>query len=277
MGRRSRAMGQTKGFRLPRPFSVRLGLCILRATAVRAAQTNDWLLTRGVGVVRTLLQVGILFPALSTFCRVTSLGRESLQHLDGPAVFVANHVSELDAVVMARALPSSFRRRAVVVAARDSVFSPRIKAFAAQVAVCAVPISRKGGAHADVENLKRLLKRDWSVIMFPEGRVTVTGAIARFRKGAAMIAMDVGVPVVPVYVDGMYRVMRTYRRVPYPGLVTVMFGRPLWADGDEDYGRFTARIERTLRELAGPKGLVVDPPSEGARPVGLSYSSPALR
>ena len=86
-----------------------------------------------------------------------------------------------------------------------------------------------------------------------------------------MIAMDSRVPVVPAYVDGMYGVMRTFRHVPRPGRVTVTFGPQMLAGEGENYARFTARIERTVRELAGPKGLAVDPPTSGSRALDVSY------
>ena len=136
--------------------------------------------------------------------------------------------------------------------------------------VDAFPIPRGGGARAHLEYLKDLLRKNWSVIIFPEGRLTVTGAIGSFRKGGAILAMDAGVPMVPAFVDGMYEVMPRFRRVPRPGRVSVTFGAPLVAGPDEDYDAFTARVESAVRTLAGPKGVEVEP-SGGARSEGPNY------
>jgi len=216
------------------------------------------------------LQSTLLFPALSNFCHLAVRDREQLRSLNGPAVFVSNHVSALDAVVMAEALPSRYRHRSVVVAAADSIFKRKWEARLAQVTVDAFPIPRGGGARAHLDYLKELLKKNWSVIIFPEGRLTVTGAIGTFRKGAAILAMDVGVPIVPAYVDGMYEVMPRFRRVPRPGHVTVTFGAPVGAESDEDYDSFIARVESEVRRLAGPKGVEVEPPSS-SRSEGPTY------
>jgi len=221
--------------------------------------------------IRAALQSSLLFPALSSFCRLTVRDRELLRSLDGPAVFVANHVSALDAVVMAEALPPRYRHRSVVVAAADSIFKRKWEARLAQVTVDAFPIPRSGGARAHLEYLKDLLRKNWSVIIFPEGRLTATGAIGEFRKGAAILAMDAGVPIVPAYVDGMYEVMPRFRRVPKRGRVTITFGSPLAAAEDDDYESFIARAERAVRELAGPKGIAVDPPPGGSRSEGPNY------
>ena len=212
----------------------------------------------------------MLFPALSSFCRLTVLERERLGSLKGPAIFVANHVSALDAVVIAEALPSRYRSRSVVVAAADSIFKRKWEARLAQVTVDAFPIPRGGGARAHLDYLKELLRTNWSVIIFPEGRLTATGAIGPFRKGAAILAVDAGVPVVPAFMDGMYQVMPRFRRIPRPGPVTVTFGAPVVAQPDEDYDTFIARIEGNVRTLAGPKGIAVDPVS-GPRSEGPNY------
>jgi 1-acyl-sn-glycerol-3-phosphate acyltransferase len=158
----------------------------------------------------------------------------------------------------------------VVVAAADSIFKRKWEARLAQVTVDAFPIPRGGGARAHLDYLKQLLRTNWSVIIFPEGRLTATGAIGPFRKGAAILAVDTGVPIVPAYVDGMYEVMPRFRRVPRPGHVTVTFGAPIAAETGEDYAGFIARVEGTVRALAGPKGVAVDPPSS-SRSEGPTY------
>jgi len=220
--------------------------------------------------VRAALQSSLMFPALSSFCRLTVNDGHHLGALDGPAVFVANHVSALDAVVLAEALPPRYRNRSVVVAAADSIFKRKWEARLAQVTVDAFPIPRGGGARPHLEYLKDLLRRKWSVIIFPEGRLTVTGAIGAFRKGAAILAMDAGVPIVPAYVDGMYEVLPRFRRVPRPGHVSVTFAPATHAEPHDDYDTFISRVESIVRRLAGPKGVAVEPPS-AARSEGPTY------
>jgi 1-acyl-sn-glycerol-3-phosphate acyltransferase len=220
--------------------------------------------------VRAALQSSMLFPALSSFCRLKVFERDQLRSLNGPAIFVSNHVSALDAVVMAEALPPRYRHRSVVVAAADSIFKRKWEARLAQVTVDAFPIPRGGGARPALDYLKQLLHTNWSVIIFPEGRLTATGAIGPFRKGAAILSVDAGVPIVPAYVDGMYQVMPRFRRIPRPGTVTVTFGAPLAPEPGEDYDSLITRVERCVRTLAGPKGVAVDEVS-GPRSEGANY------
>ena len=237
---------------------------------VQDVQGQEWARSRGMRRVRAALQSSMLFPALSSFCRLTVLERDLLRSLNGPAIFVSNHVSALDAVVMAGALPPRYRNRSVVVAAADSIFKRKWEARLAQVTVDAFPIPRGGGARAHLEYLKDLIRRNWSVIIFPEGRLTATGAIGSFRKGAAILAVDVGVPIVPAYVNGMYEVMPRFRRIPRRGRVTVTFGAPVVPESGEDYDGLISRVEAKVRALAGPKGLAVEPPS-GSKSEGPNY------
>src|SRR6266581_4880827 len=229
-----------------------------------------WARTRGMRRMRAALQSSLMFPALSSFARLTVHGRDNLHDLDGSAVFVANHVSALDAVVMAEALPPRYRHRSVVVAAADSIFKRKWEARLAQVTVDAFPIPRGGGARPHLEYLKQLLQDKWSVIIFPEGRLTATGSIGAFRKGAAILAMDTGTPIVPAYVDGMYEVLPRFRRIPRPGRVTVTFGRPVRPSPADDYDSFIAAVENVVRHLAGPKGVAIEPPG-ASRSEGPNY------
>lgn len=235
-----------------------------------ALDQAEWARSKGMRRTRAALQTSLLFPALSSFCRVTVRDRDLLRNLNGPAVFIANHVSALDAIVMAQALPPRYRHRSVVVAAADSIFKRKWEGTLAQVTVDAFPIPRGGGARQHLEYLKDLLRDRWSVIIFPEGRLTVTGNIGQFRKGAAILAIDTGSPIVPAFVDGMYEVMPRWRRVPKRGHVTVRFGAPLHPRPDDDYDSFIARAEMAVRHLAGPKGVEVEPPG-ASRSEGPNY------
>ena len=220
---------------------------------------KSWPRRRTVRRTRAALQTALLFPGLNTFCHLTVIDQERFGLLQGGAIFIANHTSALDGAVMVEALPPRYRNRSVVVAAADSIFKRKWEAALAEVAVNAFPIPRGGGARPYLDALKDLLRQRWSVVIFPEGRLSQTGAIGEFRKGASVLAIDAGAPIVPAYIDGMYEVLPRFRRRPRRGTVKVTFGDPLVPEPQEDYEALTARAEAALRELAGEKGLQRDP------------------
>ena len=222
---------------------------------------GTWAAARRARRTRALLQTAIIFPTLNAFCRLDVRGRERIRGFRGPAIFVSNHTSALDGVVMVEALPRKYRQRSVVVAAADSIFKRKWEARLAQVTVNAFPIPRGGGARPALERLKEMIADRWSVVIFPEGRLSVTGAIGTFKKGAAILAVDTNTPIVPAYTEGLYEVLPRFRRMPRPGSATVTFGDPLVPSLGEDYDSFIARVESAVRTLAGPKGEAHDLPA----------------
>jgi len=161
----------------------------------------------------------------------------------GGAVFVSNHSSALDAVVMLQALPNRFRFRAFVVAAADSIFKRKWEAVLTQLLINTFPIPRAGGARPALDRLKEHLAHRWSVIIFPEGTLSRTGNIGTFKKGAAILAIDAGVPIVPAYIDGLYEVFPRFRRIPRRHPASIKFGRSA-----------VSAAGRGLRQLHRPRG-----------------------
>ena len=108
-------------------------------------------------------------------------------------------------------------------------------------------------------------------MIFPEGTLSRTGNIGTFKKGAAILAIDATVPIVPAYVDGLYEVFPRFRRIPRRHSASITFGDPLSPQPGEDYDTFIARVEQAVRTLAGPKGLLRDsaPPAGSAE--GSNY------
>ena len=226
-------------------------------------QLPTWTQAGPVRGARALFQTFVIFPLMGVFSPLTVIDRYRVKDVKGGAVFVSNHSSALDAVVMLQALPSRFRYRAFVVAAADSIFKHKWEAILTEFLINTFPIPRAGGARPALDRLKDHLAHRWSVVIFPEGTLSRTGNIGTFKKGAAILAIDAGVPIVPAYVEGMYEVFPRFRRIPrrHPG--SIRFGDPLYPEPGEDYDHFIARAEQAVRTLAGPKGLLRDTPAPG--------------
>ena len=71
----------------------------------------------------------------------------------------------------------------------------------------------------------------WCLLIFPEGRMTRAGEIAPFQPGVGMIASKLGIPVVPIRIDGMDRVLHEGWKMARPGRVDITFGPALQSDG----------------------------------------------
>src|SRR5436190_12575874 len=186
----------------------------VETTSQPPVKLPSWPRARTVRGARAILQTFIIFPLMGAFSPLTVIDRYRVKTIKGGAIFVSNHSSALDAVVMLQALPSRFRFRAFVVAAADSIFKRKWEAMLTELLINTFPIPRAGGARPALDRLKEHLSHGWSVVIFPEGTLSRTGNIGTFKKGAAILAIDAGVPIVPAYVDGLYEVFPRFRRIP---------------------------------------------------------------
>jgi 1-acyl-sn-glycerol-3-phosphate acyltransferase len=141
----------------------------------------------------------LVVPFLRLGYRVSVDGRENLP--DGPAVIVPNHVSYLDPVLVSYAADRPMR----FLMSRPLYEAHGLGKVFGSMGV--IPISHKDPKPVIEESLnraRRALAAGESVVIFPEGRLSVDGSFSPFRGGFERIVRGLGVPVVPARVDGMW-------------------------------------------------------------------------
>jgi long-chain acyl-CoA synthetase len=204
-----------------------------------------------------------LLPLARVFAWIHVDGRERLRDLDGPVVFAANHQSHLDTPVILAALPPKFRYRVAPAMAKEffkAHFFPdqygraawitnSLNYYLAALFFNAFPLpQREAGARQTLRYIGEVLGDGFSVLIFPEGERSETGHIKRFRPGVGMIASRLEVPIVPVRIDGVDRVLHPDWRMARPGRVRVAFGAPLHLTG-EDYETLAQQVEDAVKRL----------------------------
>ncbi len=222
-----------------------------------------WNRGRLVRVFRTASLVAWVLPLARCFARIRAEGLEHLAAVDGPVVFASNHQSHMDTPVILAALPGRHRRHVAVAMAKeffDAHFHPaghsRRERFTAGTFYVlaalffnAFPLpQREAGARRTLRYIGDLVSAGWSVLIFPEGRRTEAGEISEFKPGVGMIGSRLGVPVVPVRLEGVDRVLHSSWKMARRGKVRVAFGPPLMLDG-EDYAKLAGRVEAAVRGL----------------------------
>jgi long-chain acyl-CoA synthetase len=211
-----------------------------------------WPRGRVARATRVALQ-GPTFAVLKRFAPSTVVGAENLADIEGPVLLVANHTSHLDSVVLLSALPARQRRRVAVAAAADYFFARPLIGSVVALLLNAFPFSRTSAVRPTLEHCAALLDAKWSILLYPEGTRSITGEIGEFKAGVGLLAVELDVPVVPIYLDGLQDILPKGRVLPRPGPVTVTFGRPLSFEGSTSYGDVALRLEQAVRALRGGK------------------------
>ena len=174
------------------------------------------------------------------------------EHLAGPAVFVANHQSFLDPMVLTALLPASTKWVAKAEFRRVPLLGRAFGACAIYVDRLDPPAAREALAEALAE-----LPAGWSVAVFPEGTRSGDGRLLPFKKGAVHVARRLGLPIVPVGVAAAPATLPYGPRLIRPGRVRIVASAPL-ATGDwseEEADQRAAELEQAVRGcLAGAGG-----------------------
>jgi 1-acyl-sn-glycerol-3-phosphate acyltransferase len=163
-------------------------------------------------------------------------------------VFVANHSSHLDGLLVLHVLPAAWRKRTVVAAASDYFFDNWWRGTLAALALNAVPLERHSGAGEQAE-LVALLASGWSVLAFPEGTRSRDGTLQRLHHGASRLAVEVHRPIVPIAIRGTFQSMPAGERWPRHARIHVRFGPVVTPSAAERTPELTARIGSALRLL----------------------------
>jgi len=205
---------------------------------------------------------------------LATLEVRGVEHVDGdrPYIFVANHASHADTILILAAIPEKERRRTVVAAAMDSFFMDAYRAFKTVLVFNAIPVDRLKVNRRSAQLALELVEDDWNLIIFPEGGRTPDGRLQEFKGGAAYLAERSKATVIPSYIhESGFLKARKYAKAPLyldaPNErrhhVIVAFGPAVRCEDGENMRHFGVRIERAVEELGRE---VSGDPDYGRRP-----------
>jgi long-chain acyl-CoA synthetase len=128
-------------------------------------------------------------------------------------------------------------------------FTNSLNYYLAALLFNAFPIPRhEAGTLDTMRHIGELTDAGNCLVLFPEGRLTDHGELAPFQPGVGMLASRLTVPVVPVRIEGLERVLHKSWRMARRGGVRVSIGKPLHLQGD-DYAALARQVEQAVRSL----------------------------
>jgi len=216
-----------------------------------------------VRLVRRISQATWILPLARIFAWVRVSGLEHLERIDGPVVFASNHQSHFDVPVILIALPGKIRATIAPAMAKEffkahffptefstrHVITNRLNYYLSAFFFNTFPLpQREAGARQTLRYIGEVTGDGYSVLIFPEGVRSDRGEIKPFRGGIGMIGSRLGLPIVPVRIDGVDRVLHTSWKMAKPGPVSVTFGAPIRLSGD-NYADLARQVEQAVRDL----------------------------
>jgi long-chain acyl-CoA synthetase len=223
----------------------------------------EWNRSRPAQWLRRVALPGLILPLARAFAWIKVGGLENLRAVEPPVIFASNHQSHFDVPMILAALPAKWRYRASPAMAKeffDAHFHPArypwTKRFTSSLSYSlaalvfqAFPLpQREAGTREALRYAGELVAEGKCIVIFPEGKRTDAGEIHTFQPGVGMLAARLRVPVVPVRLEGLERVLHKSAKFATPGRVGVKFGAPIRADGD-NYAAIARQVEDAVRAL----------------------------
>lgn len=206
----------------------------------------------------------LILPLVQRLIEVDVEGLDNLRKLDGPAIFVANHASHFDTATLYCALPPRLRRRTAPAMSQDyfaawfrpEAFSAGRQRLARRQYLLALSLfnayplpQQMAGVRRALEYSGELVEDGYSLLVYPEGTRTPDGALQPFRPGAALLAQQLEVPLVPVALDGLFRIYSIHHKLPEKGRVAVRFGEPFDVPRSADPAAAILRAQRAVAAM----------------------------
>jgi len=224
----------------------------------------SWTLSWPVNWLRIAVHYTLMRPAIVLLGWPRIVGREHLRGVTGPLLVVSNHVGDVDGGFILTALPARFRHRLAMATggeALEALRTPvlergffgrmydRMQWLLGVSLLNLFPLPREAGFRRSFAYAGEAVDRGYSVLVFPEGRHTTDGKMCPFRAGVGLLAGNLGIPVLPMRIDGLFEVKNAGRRFAAPWKISVRIGEPMKFMSGTDPQEIAAELQRAVERL----------------------------
>ena len=140
----------------------------------------------------------------------------------GSAILASNHASYFDPTFAGLGV-----WRKINYLAKKELFANLILTYILKKIVYAIPVDREQMDRSTLRGIYHLLRNNEIILMFPEGTRTYDGKLMQPKLGIGMVAYNVKVPVIPVYIHGSYDIWSRNLKIMRPNPCTVYYGPPV--------------------------------------------------
>jgi long-chain acyl-CoA synthetase len=245
---------------------------VQRALQEPAARRSEYIYPRWtqrepIRWLRLAVYYALAWPATQILGHPRILGRENLRGLRAPVLIVSNHITRrADIGLVLAALPARYRHRLATAMAGETLQNMRrppqdwffarrwvyqLGYWLATLLFNVFPLPRLSGFRESFRFAGACVDRGYSVLVFPEGEVNNSedGRMAPFQSGIGLLAENLGLPIIPMRLNGVWQMKREGRRLARIGEITVRIGVPVTFSDGTTPDEIAGRLESLVRSL----------------------------
>ena len=223
-----------------------------------------WVQRWPVTWIRLFIHYLLVRPAVFLLGWPRIEGQENLRGVQGPALVICNHIGDVDVGFVLTALPARLRHKLATATGGEALEVLRTPPptrsllgraydrveWALGVSLLNLfPLPREAGFRESFAYAGESVDRAYSVLVFPEGHHTTDGKIRPFRAGIGLLANNLGIPVVPMRIDGLFELKQAGKKFAKPHAVRIKIGLPLSFAQGSDPEQIARDLQKKVEEL----------------------------
>ena len=187
---------------------------------------------------------------LSMVIGVTFSNNDSIRN-EKQYIIVANHNSHVDTMAILSSLPTKSLPYVHPVAAGDYFGKSSFTSLFFKVMVNTKLINRENGGRETINSMDRMLKRGRSIIIYPEGSRGQPGVMQGLKKGVAILLKNnPHIPYIPIYLDGLDKVMPKGDGMPIPHNSSITIGKAKRINTDQTLEQILSVMDKEILDLS---------------------------
>jgi long-chain acyl-CoA synthetase len=239
---------------------------MLRGESVPGAGYHypGWVLRWPITWLRLAAHYLLMRPAMILLGWPRIEGRAHLRGVKGPLLVISNHIGDVDPGFILTALPARFRHHLAIATggeALEALRTPppnrniflraydRLQWFMGVALLNLFPLPREAGFRRSFSYAGEAVDRGYSVLVFPEGHHTTDGKIRPFRAGIGLLAQNLGIPVLPMRIDGLFELKQAGKTAALPWKIQVKIGTPIAFEPETDPEKIAKQLQSAVERL----------------------------
>lgn len=216
-----------------------------------------------VQTLRTALLYLIVLPVTRIMTRAAIGGVDNLRSVEGPLVFICNHITLVDHALVLLALPGRFRRRLAIAMDAETLhkwlhpqetrlltrLSYRFQYWLAIFCFNGFYLPQKSGFRRSFSIAGELVDNGYNLLIFPEGQRTKHGGLHPFLAGTGLLISKLEVQVLPLRIKGLWDQKKAKKYFATPGKLSVNIGEPVRYSPQKTASEIARDLEERVNKL----------------------------